>query len=234
MDFNFRYFSCEKEISFCGHATVAIGYNLIKENKDVRSKPFISIRTKKGILRIENRISEENLVYIQAPEPEYIECNIDAKSLAGVLNINENDIDTAIPIGIANAGLDTLLVPLKNKEACVDCPPDYQTLRNFSISNNIEIICIYTRDTVFAENNYRTRVFAPAFGYLEDPATGSGNAAMGYFLIKHKLWNSEKLFIEQGTCRDNPNIVVLKKISDKEILIGGGAVTRIEGDYILA
>jgi PhzF family phenazine biosynthesis protein len=233
IDFNFRYFSCEKEVPFCGHATVAIAYELAKENKNVSSKPYISIRTKKGVLRIENKLEQENLVYIQAPLPVFIESCIDHKSLAHVLNIKPDDIDSTIPLEIVNAGQNTLLVPLKNKDICINCSPDYSTLRNYSVNNNVEVINIYTTDTVGINNNFRTRVFAPTFGYLEDPATGSGNAALGYYLIKHKKWNSNNIIIEQGVDYNNPNIIILKKSPDNEIHIGGRSVARIKGEYLL-
>jgi PhzF family phenazine biosynthesis protein len=233
VDFDFRYFSCEKEVPFCGHATVAICYELAKENKNFRSKSHFRIRTKKGILRIENKIESENLVYIQAPPPAFIKSSIDLKYTAAALGISEDEIDSSRPSGIVNAGQNTLMVPIISSAVCINCAPDYMTLREYSLKNNIEIINIYTSDTINDQNHLRTRVFAPAFGYLEDPATGSGNAALGYFLIKHKIWTSQKMIIEQGVSRDNPNIVVLLKINDNEIKIGGRAVTRINGEYIL-
>jgi len=30
---------------------------------------------------------------------------------------------------------------------------------------------------------------APKFGYLEDLATGLGNSAMGYYMLKNQLWD---------------------------------------------
>ncbi|MBP7584552.1 MAG: PhzF family phenazine biosynthesis protein [Spirochaetes bacterium] len=233
VDYTIRYFSCEKEVPFCGHATVAIAYELVKENTSISSRPHFSISTKKGILRIENRVEHENLVYIQAPLPVFIECGVDVASLADALNISTRDIDSTIPLGIVNAGQNTLLVPLRNSETCITCSPDYNALRNYSFKNNVEVINIYTSNTVHEENDFRTRVFAPTFGYLEDPATGSGNAALGYYLINQNRWNVERLIIEQGVDRENPNIVVLRKIHDTEILIGGRGVARIQGEYLL-
>jgi predicted PhzF superfamily epimerase YddE/YHI9 len=40
----------------------------------------------------------------------------------------------------------------------------------------------FTTETADGGNRYRTRVFAPTFGYLEDPATGSGNSALDIIL----------------------------------------------------
>jgi PhzF family phenazine biosynthesis protein len=81
-------------------------------------------------------------------------------------------------------------------------------------------------------------VFAPTFGYIEDPATGSGNSAFGYYLLKNAMWKAETIVIEQNGLLEEFNIVKLQKQTDEKgnnhVLFGGGAVTRIEGKYILA
>jgi PhzF family phenazine biosynthesis protein len=87
------------------------------------------------------------------------------------------------------------------------------------------------------KNFYRTRVFAPAFGYLEDPATGSGNAALGAYLLNNKLWDGSMTAIKQNGSLENPNIVKLMakntEDGDPRVMFGGGAVTRMEGAYFL-
>ena len=75
-------------------------------------------------------------------------------------------------------------------------------------------------------------MFAPKFGYLEDPATGSGNSAFGYYMLKHNLWNGETISIEQNAELNNYNIVKMKIIAGK-VLIGGNAAVKIEGKYFL-
>ncbi|OQB80132.1 MAG: Trans-2,3-dihydro-3-hydroxyanthranilate isomerase [Verrucomicrobia bacterium ADurb.Bin122] len=92
---------------------------------------------------------------------------------------------------------------------------------------------LYTRETHLADRDLRTRVFAPAFGYLEDPATGSGNAALAHWLRKHGAWTGETLAIEQGPDRANPNLIQLRADAHSRLHIGGRAVARIEGEYIL-
>lgn len=233
IDFNFRYFSCEREVAFCGHATVAICYDITKNDLTISRKPFFNIMTSKGTIQITNNLEAEDLVYIQAPSPLFIDSSIAIDDISTALNINANEIDTTNAISIVNAGLDTLLVPLSHNNTCISCAPDYQTLRNFALRNEIDIINIYTSKTFKKDYNYRTRVFAPTFGYLEDPATGSGNAALGYYLLKHNLWDKDKLIIEQGANKENPNRIVLRKTESNNILIGGNGITRIRGEYLL-
>ena len=75
---------------------------------------------------------------------------------------------------LVNAGLATLIVPLTPLDTLLALHTDQKNLREFCLVNNIEIILVFTREVSLNYNNYRTRVCAPVFGYLEDPATGSG------------------------------------------------------------
>lgn len=153
------------------------------------------------------------------------------------LNINSDIIDKDLPIQIINAGVSTLIVPIKSLASIIDIAPNLVDLNNFCVKNNIDIVEVFTNDVVYQENDFRVRVFAATFGYLEDPATGSGNSAFGYYLIKNKIWDKETIIIEQNKYLKNYNVVKLQKIKDHEgndrIIFGGRAIKRIEGEYIL-
>ena len=85
---------------------------------------------------------------------------------------------------------------------------------------------------IHSGNKIRTRVFSPKFGYLEDPATGSGNSAMGYYMLKHDMWDGSPVNIEQNGLREERNIVKLR-YDDGAVYFGGSATLRIEGMYLL-
>ena len=96
---------------------------------------------------------------------------------------------------------------------------------------------VFTDDVANESNDFRTRVFAPVFGYIEDPATGSGNSAFGYYMIKQGLWKDDTMMIEQNGFKDRYNLVRLQRQTDingnERVLFGGGANTRIEGKYMI-
>ena len=152
------------------------------------------------------------------------------------LKINESDINRDHPISIINAGLTTLIVPIKDLDSVLGIKPDLDELKDFCFKSGIDIIEVFTSLVSDKANDFRTRVFAPTFGYIEDPATGSGNSAFGYYLIKNDLWKGETITIEQNGLRDNFNVVKLQKQIDDNnelrVFFGGGAITRIEGKYI--
>ena len=77
-----------------------------------------------------------------------------------------------------------------------------------------------------------TRVFAPKFGYLEDPATGSGNSAFANYMLSEGLWDGHPITIEQGGNDRIFNSVKLR-CQDGKVLFGGKATKKIEGEYYI-
>ena len=187
--FDLKYFSSEREVDFCGHATIAIMYDLIKNGVNLINQKQINIITCKGNLIVENRISNEDAVFITAPVPVFSPNEINTESIAEALRIDLDEIDNDYTATIVNAGLETLIVPINSLNGILSISPELNELKGFCIENEIDIITVYTDEVSDKENSYRTRVFAPTFGYLEDPATGSGNSAFGYYLLKNKIWD---------------------------------------------
>lgn len=232
-DLIFRYFSCEREVEFCGHATVAVLDDLIKNSAFLRKKNVIRIRINSGILEAENRLFQEGKVYVHAPSPVFINNIPDVLEIVRALKLKESDINKDFPIGIIQVGQNILTVPITTSDACLGCSPDYGTLRKFAVAHSLEVIHIFTRECEYQDHTFRVRVFAPVFGYLEDPATGSGNAAFGYHLFRTGHWDGLPIILEQGPDKKNPNLITLSRTSDGSILFGGNGVVRIEGHYCL-
>lgn len=235
--FDLKFYSSEREVDFCGHATIAIMYDLIKNNARLLQTDMLQIRTNRGTLNVENRIKSEDAVFIMSPEPVEKTTLPDTQLIAEKLRIDVNEIDCNHPISIINAGLSTLIVPITSLNSILSIAPDLEILKRFCFTSGIDIIEVFTTEVAAPTNHFRTRVFAPTFGYIEDPATGSGNSAFGYYLIKHNLWKGDTISIEQNGLRNQFNVVKIQQQMDtngnKRVLFGGGAITRIEGKYML-
>ncbi len=227
------YYSSECEVAFCGHGTIATMYEIIRRDEALRSAKVIEICTnKKGRLNIYNHIEEEDCIYISAPDPVMHGCTLSRASIAEALGIREEAISDALPVDIIDAGLRTLLVPIRALEQEVSMYPDEQALKSYCLHNDVDIVLVFSMET--AEPGYfaHTRVFAPKFGYLEDPATGSGNSAFGYYLLKNKKWSGDAVRIEQGGDNRIFNEVKLMT-TDGKVLFGGKAALKIEGNYFV-
>ncbi len=234
-EYNFKYYSSERELDFCGHVTIATMYDIAQSETGSARKNYI-INTNRGKLKVENRIDAENAVFIMSPEPVYKDNFPNRTIIAEKLKINENEMDSH-PISIINAGLNTLIVPIRNLDGILNIAPELEELNNFCVSSGIDIIEVFCTEVYDSSNKYRTRVFAPTFGYIEDPATGSGNSAFGYYLIKNGMWKDGTIYIEQNGEKERYNLVQLQQQHDDKnnirVWFGGGAITRIEGEYLI-
>lgn len=231
-----RFFSSECEVAFCGHGTIAAMYDLIKNDHELSLNPIIRIRIGDNQILVRNEIAEADAVFISSPLPIILKKDFNADDVAVALKIPPGEISDPEGISVINAGLATLLVPIRSLSALLAIHPDQLHLKEFCTTHHIEIILVYTPETSTPGASWRTRVFAPVFGYLEDPATGSGNAAFGQNLLAGQKWDGKLLTIEQGRSRDHPNIIrLMSDASEKQrtVFFGGNAVVRIEGEYLL-
>lgn len=225
------YYSSECEVDFCGHGTIACMYNLIKTTPALLRQKEIQIRThKKGALTVYNRIPENDTVLITAPAPVCIGSQMPGAMVTEALGIPETAIRAELPADIIDAGLRTLIVPLRDLPTEISVFPDEQKLKRFCLDNAVDIILIFSAETKQPEHIAHTRVFAPKFGYLEDPATGSGNSAFGYYMLKNNLWDGSDCRLEQGGSNRVYNEIHLSMLGGK-VLFGGSATVRIDGIY---
>ncbi len=159
-------------------------YTLIKNDSVMSFDPITRIHVGGQELLVRNEIAKADSVFISAPQPVEQNLSVSRDGIAAALRIAPDEISENHRIANINAGLSTLIVPIDSLITLLSLHPDQQHLKEFCLANGIEIICVFSTETSSAGNRYRTRVFAPVFGYLEDPATGSGNAALGYYLLK--------------------------------------------------
>jgi len=236
-EFDLRYYSSEREVDFCGHATIAILYDLIKTDEQLANILTLTINTNKGTLKVDNRIKDADSVFIMSPKPDIKDTFINVDELVSKLGIDKTKINSDLPISVINAGLTTLIIPIKDLESILSISPELKVLKEYCFKQKVDIIEVFTSEVKEKIHDFRTRVFAPTFGYIEDPATGSGNSAFGYYLISNNLWEKDTLIIEQNGFKENFNVVRLQKQIDENnkqrVCFGGVAITRIEGKYMI-
>ncbi|MBQ6593273.1 MAG: PhzF family phenazine biosynthesis protein [Solobacterium sp.] len=232
-DCSMTYYSSECEVDFCGHGTIAAMYTLVKETPELLAKPVITAETHhKGMIEVINGIAEEDAVYISAPDPVEYPVKPSAEQIEDALGLDRGSVSADYPIRLIDAGLRTLLVPVGDLETEISVYPEDSSLKAFTLNNGIDIILIFSMETADEEAFSHTRVFAPKFGYLEDPATGSGNSAFADYLLSEGLWDGHPITVEQGGNNRVFNSVKLKYLNGK-VWFGGKATKKIEGVYLV-
>ncbi len=232
-DCKLTYFSSECEVEFCGHGTIATMYEFIRNNPALMKKDEVRIETnRKGILTVYNELEKEDAVYITSPQTKDLELKVSKDEILEALEIKEEVLDSSLPVDHIEAGLKTLIVPVKKLADEISIWPDEAKLKEFVLSKGMENILIFSMETEDKNCIAHTRVFAPKFGYLEDPATGSSNSAFARYLLKNNLWNGTAACLEQGGDDRVFNKVKIKEMNGC-ILFGGSATLKIEGEYFI-
>lgn len=225
------YYSPESEIDFCGHATVACMYNLVKETSYLEEQHDIEIGTrKKGILHAYNAVAGRDAVYITAPEASYMGTKLNYDALAKALDLRLDQFAQSHPLDIIDTGLKTLIIPMFNLQTELEFTPSEKNMKTFCPKNNVDAVLTYSLETEDSKSLAHTRVFFPKSGNFEDPATGSANSAFAYYMIKNGFWNGKNAFVEQGPLGTPYNSIELA-FDGSRVLFGGRATTRIRGVY---
>lgn len=232
-DVKLTYYSSECEVDFCGHGTVATMYDYIQNSDALRTKREITIETnKKGILTIYNYLDTNDSVFITAPKAQWLKVPVSIEKTSDALGISPFNLSSELPFDFIDAGLRTLIIPINEFSDEVSVYPNQENLRSFCVENGIDIILVFCMQANSPNHIAHTRVFAPKFGYLEDPATGSGNSAFANYMLKNKLWNGTATQVEQGGDNIVFNSIHLLQKND-DILFGGSATVRISGEYFM-
>ncbi len=131
-----------------------------------------------------------------------------------MLKITENDIDNSLPFKITSVGSPKLLIPIKSLETLTQIIPDTETIKTWSIANQVNGFYVYSAKTINSTANFHARGFNPKGGHVEDAATGVAAATLALAVQKD-------IIIEQGYTLHKPSELVAHYHNDSRILVGG-------------
>ncbi|MEI4649895.1 PhzF family phenazine biosynthesis isomerase [Bacillus cereus] len=202
-DIRMRYFTPGYEMDLCGHGTVGTMYAL-RERGLLEEKTNLTIETKAGILPIQIVVNENEETFIKMGQAatQFKDFAGSTEALAHSIGLEENDLDVSLPIVYGSTGNWTVIVPIKNLDACERMRPHNDAFPSVlkEIPNaSIHPVCLETYDE---QVQMHGRHFSSAYaGTIEDPVTGTASGVMGayYATYLEKDFNHEmELIVEQG------------------------------------
>ena len=231
-----RIFTPASELPFAGHPTVGTAVLLSRLDGAVGSS-FI-LEEKIGPVRCRASSSESAAIkggrasfdIPRLPSKE-ADLRIDAR-MAAALGLKPGDVGLDhLPAERWSAGNPFSCVPLSGLDAMSRCAIDLSRFDFIFGRGGRAAAFLFCRETRDAGNTIHARMFAPAFGILEDPATGSAVAAFAGYLAAHGGYpdGDHVVRIEQGYEMGRPSLMELT------LRISGGALTgaSIAGDAVV-
>jgi trans-2,3-dihydro-3-hydroxyanthranilate isomerase len=240
-DIRLRIFTPNKEIPTAGHPTIGTAFVLMNHEKIMTMKASqLVMEQKVGDIIV--TFDEEKGIYknitMQQPLPRFGEVFEDKQLIAGVLGIEEKDMDQELPVQAVSCGNNFLYVPISNQLAIKQILINQMLLEKNKVALPSTEIYVFTFDTTYVDSTTHGRMFAPLYGIYEDPVTGSASGPLGCYLVKYGKSEGENIVCEQGFEMGRPGMVYVNITQSHGIIdgvyVGGNAVLVSKGELYLA
>jgi trans-2,3-dihydro-3-hydroxyanthranilate isomerase len=235
-----RIFTTRYELPFAGHPNVGTGY-VLGQRMDHPPEHLV-FEEIAGIVRVHLTRGANGAIggaRVSAPRALSIDIDIPVDLVAACAGLEPEDIATNAhtPL-VASVGVPFILAEVASVEALSRASPDLAAFRSgatqFPDLAGHFALHLYARRDGDA-TRLRARMFAPLGGMLEDPATGSANAALAALLTSLAPGENVDLTydIEQGIEMGRPSQIIgtARKTAEGPVLatVAGSCVPVMRG-----
>lgn len=230
-----RIFTPGQELPFAGHPTVGTAVLLaLLDAKDGKAADRVTLEEKVGLVACVVSVSggEGGHALFTLPKlPMRLDQPVPEATLAAAIGLDREEIgfDDHRPSAFSG-GVPFTLLPLASRDAVARAFPAGAFAEALAAADNPNLF-VYSRETAEAGHHFHARMFWPAAGMIEDPATGGAVAAFaGAVMAFDRPGDGEhRLVIEQGYEMGRPSQITL------ELTVAGGALAsaRIGGQAVM-
>lgn len=179
---NVRIFTPTQEMLFAGHPTIGTAFVLLDEGLVPARTERFTLEERVGLIPIRIEAGDRPMIWLQTP-PIYFGRTFERVECAAALGLGVDDLLDVAP-QLLSAGNPTLYVAAESAEAVDRAWLDLPGLNGLRRSGE-DPMCVF----VFAptQTGAYSRMFAPEYGIVEDPATGSSTGPLAAYMIAHGL-----------------------------------------------
>ena len=219
-----RIFTPVQEIPFAGHPTLGTAFVLAAPLQLIE----IRLETGSGIVPVSLEREGARIIFGWMAQPiPTVEPYAAVRELFAALGVSASEL----PVEVYDNGLKHVYVTLGSEEEVAALRPDMAKLAELppGMTNS----CI-----AGAGDRWKTRMFAPAGGVAEDPATGSAAGPLALHLARHgRIEFGQEIQISQGAEIGRPSTLHARVDGSAEqverVAVGGSAVVVARGEFRL-
>ena len=207
-DFKLEFFTPNRQIPHCGHATIA-SFSYLKQIGRVAS----SHTSKETIDGTRDIFIDGDMAFMEQRAPRYTglgDTEVTPGDVLRALGLGQGDLMDGHQPEIVHTGNAFLLIPLENTAAMNRIRPDFQAIG--AIGEQLGIVGFYpfSPDTQLPGRHAGTRMFAPHYGIPEEAATGMAAGPLACYLFdRTKIRTNGDILIEQGRLMSPPSPSVI-------------------------
>ena len=217
-----RIFTPTLELPFAGHPVLGSAFVLGAPLQLVE----IRLETGSGVIPVTLEREGARLTFgrMQQPIPNW-EPFEQAEELQQLLGVRSQ-----LPVEAYDLGPHHVFLELESEAQVAALQPDFGALVRLTRKG---VNCFAGSGT-----RWKTRVFVPAHGVPEDPATGSACGPLGIHLARHgRIGFGEEVEVSQGAEIGRPSTLYVRVDGSPEkidrVEVGGSAVTVARGEFRL-
>jgi trans-2,3-dihydro-3-hydroxyanthranilate isomerase len=219
-----RIFTPGIEMKFAGHPTLGTAFVL----GGPMQLAEIRLETGMGIVPVRLERDHDRIVFgrMEQPLPSWEPYSEEA-ALLSAIGVTRSEL----PVELYDNGARHVYVALASPEDVARLRPDLSALADLPAV--LGISCFAGEGS-----RWKTRMFAPAGGVSEDPATGSAAGPLAVHLARHgRIGFGEEIEISQGAEIGRPSTLYARAEGSAEQLerveVGGSAVVVARGEFRL-
>ena len=220
-DVRIRIFTPAVELPFAGHPTLGSAFVL----GGPLSKIVIRLETLAGVVPVELERDGPHIVFglMQQPIPTW-EAVRDPAPILSAVGVAES----GLPIERYDLGPGHVYIELGSPQEVAALSPDVAALARATQDG----VNCFARDGA----GWKTRMFAPNHGVVEDAATGSAAGPLAVHLARHgRIAFGERIEISQGTEIGRPSTLYATAYGRgdaiERVTVGGSAVVVARGEF---
>jgi trans-2,3-dihydro-3-hydroxyanthranilate isomerase len=223
-DARVRIFTPTIELPFAGHPILGTAW--------VLAAPLqldgIRLETAQALIPVRLEREDGRIVFGRMSQPlPTVEPYAAEADLLSALGVERSEL----PVERYDNGVQHVYVALESEQAVLDVRPDLGRLAELPAV--VGINCFAP-----SGSGWRTRMFAPADGVPEDPATGSAAGPLALHLARHgRIAFGDEIEISQGHNIGRPSTLFARAVGTRNALeaveVGGSAVVVARGEFRL-
>jgi trans-2,3-dihydro-3-hydroxyanthranilate isomerase len=227
-DVRVRIFTPANELPIAGHPTIGTAFALARAGvlEPDRGHVVFSLGVGPTDVALEWTHDDLAFAWMTQPGPVFGRA-LDRVTAATMLGLTASDVLPEAPVQIVSCGVPYVIVPLGSRAAVDQAVVDPRALHAFAAAHGLDSVAVYLFSMEAGGDGAQAycRMFAPALGIGEDPATGSAAGPLGCYLLRHGLVTTsaaERLLFRQGVKMNRPSDIHVS------IEAAAGGIARVQ------
>ena len=193
-DIRMRIFTPMNEMPMAGHPTIGSTFALAHAGviRPGSSRFVFGLNIGPVPVDLEWKDAALRFAWMTQSNPTFGQVVGDRKAVAAALALEARHLAPDLPVQEVSCGLAFLFVPLRDREAVDRATADTAAFRRLMASLQLDLpIFLFSVDSPGSHETVYSRMFAPEFGIVEDPATGGASGPLGCYLVRHGVVQGE-------------------------------------------